>query len=431
MSQQLTPISGGIVPKVETTTATARLNVLSTQYTEVNNLQPRPTEWVPAGRPIYRRLPAVSETYQINFFNLVTESNVTGNTSVRTNIEEIGYVFIPWSESNNGATSIEIVAADNPQVMLVKAGAIIWKYGKTLVLPTIVDLKVLDTVATKYDVAYQLIYDDAPVPQLYTVSDFALTGQSLNITSSTDAITGWRYPAVNAFLNSSDLRWSNEDSYFASYAQPATAFFQWTTPLTQAYSSITLRCPSGTAYVGSATLSYVQGTNLSPVSTVEVSSDSDGQFFTFTIEEPSFQTGWNIEFSSPKVSIQSVTVSGTLTLLTPVATPSPRATLVMYPAGSLPKTVINSQGEEIPATYASLAQVDIDNNYTIIKIQDTREIIHRDYVPVADWLTTPFDQDLINLYEQVLDYDTLWMAPPSCLKQEYANLETDLITVEN
>jgi hypothetical protein len=103
----------------------------------------------------------------------------------------------------------------------------------------------------------------------------------------------------------------------------------------------------------------------------------------------------------------------------------------MYPAGALPKTVINSQGEEVPATYASLAQVDIDNNFTITKIQDTREIIHRDYVPVADWLTTPFDQDLINLYEQVSDYDTLWMAPPSCLKQEYANLETDLITVEN
>jgi hypothetical protein len=49
---------------------------------------------------------------------------------------------------------------------------------------------------------------------------------------------------------------------------------------------------------------------------------------------------------------------------------------------------------------------------------------------VANWLTTPFDEDLINLYEQVSDYDSLWMAPFSCMKQEYAKLSTDQITVE-
>ena len=430
MSQQLTPINGGVVPEVQTTTVTPRLNVLSSQYIDVNNLHSRPTEWVPGGRPIYRRLPAISETYQIDFFNLVTESNVTGNTSVRTNIQEIGYVFVPWGESDNGSTSVEVTTAENPQVMLIKAGSLVWRYGKTTVLPTIVDLKVLDTVAAKYDVAYQLIFDDAPVAQLYAVNDFALTGQPLAVTSSTDSITGWRYPAINALLNSSTLRWSNEDSYFPSYAQPASAYLQWNSALTQAYSIITLRCPPGTAYSGTATLSYVQGSTLSEVDTVGISADSTGQYFRFTMEEPSFQTGWNIAFSSTTVSIQSVVVSGTLTLLTPVATPTPRATLVMYPAGTLPKTVTNSQGEEIPATYATLAQIDVDNNFTVTNVQDTREIIHRDYVPVADWLTKPFDQDLINLYEQVTEYDALWMAPPTCMKQEYANLETDQITVE-
>jgi hypothetical protein len=430
MSQQLTPVNGGIVPEVRTTTTQSRLNVLSPQYIDVNNLHSRPTEWVPGGRPIYRRLPAVSETYQIDFFNLVTESNVTGNTSVRTNIQEIGYVFIPWSESINGAVSLEVSKSDNSQVMLIKGGAIVWKYGKTLVRPTIVDLKVLDVSRSVYDVAYQLIYDDAPTAEVYSVTDFALTGQSLNITSSTDAITGWRYPAVNAFLNDANLRWSNEDTYFSAYAQPATAFLQWESELGCAYSTLVLRCPSGTAYSGTATLSYVNEGVLSPVSTVSVSEDSTGQFFEFTIGSPLMQTGWNVSFSSTTVSVQSVTVSGTLTLLTSQAALSPRATLVMYPAGTLPETVTNSQGEEVPATYATLAQVSVDNNFSITGIQDTREIIRRDYVPVANWLTVPFDQDLINLYEQVSDYANLWMAPPSCMKQEYANLETDQITVE-
>jgi hypothetical protein len=102
----------------------------------------------------------------------------------------------------------------------------------------------------------------------------------------------------------------------------------------------------------------------------------------------------------------------------------------MYPAGTLPATATNSAGEEIPAVYCTLAEVDIDNNYTVTRVQDTRSMIHRDFVPVANWLTTPFDEDLINLYEQVSDYDSLWMAPFSCMKQEYAKLSTDQITVE-
>jgi len=403
---------------------------LSPQYIAVNNLYSRPTEWVPEGRPIYRRLPATSETYQINFFNVVTESNIVGNTFVKEDIEEVGYVFIPYGLSINGATSMEVVASDNDKNLLIKSGSIVWKYGKNDVLPTIVNLKVLDVLSGRYDIAYQLVYDDSPIPQLYEVSDFALTGLPLNITSSTDSVVGWRYSAVNAFLNTSENFWANEDSFFASYAQPTTSYLQWESELTQAYKNLTLRCPAGTAYKGTATLSYVNGSTLTPVSTVSISSDTNGQFFEFTVEEPVLQTGWNVTFSSLNVAVQSVTVSGAVTLLDSQASLSPRATLVMYPVGTLPATVTNNQGEKVPAAYCMLAEVDVDADFTVTRVQDTRLIIARDYVPVADWLTSPFDADLIDLYEQVLDYSSLWMAPPNCMKQEYANLSSDLIEVE-
>lgn len=430
MSQQLTPTNGGVVPEVQTTTASSRLNVLSPQYIEVRGLQSRPTEWVPRGRPIYRRLPATAETYQVNFFNVVTESNITGNTFVGDAIEEVGYVYVPYGLSINGPASVEVVTSASKKDLLIKAGNIVWKYGKVEVLPTIVNMEVLDVLSGKYDVAYQLVYDDAPIPHLYEVSDFALTGIPLNITSSTDSVIGWRYPAVNAFLNTSTNFWTNEDTFFPSYAQPTTAYLQWESELTQAYKTLTLRCPAGTAYSGTATLSYVNNGILSPVTTVSVSSDTTGQFFQFDIETPDLQTGWNVTFSSNTVSIQSVTVSGAVTLLEPQASLSPRATLVMYPVGTLPATVTNSQGEEVPAVYCTLAEVDIDAEYTVTRVQDTRSIIHRDYVPVADWLTAPFDEDLINLYEQVSAYNPLWMAPTSCMKQEYANLSTDQVIVE-
>lgn len=430
MSQQLLPIDGGVLPKVQTTTASTRLNVLSPQYIEVKNLHSRPTEWVPKGRPIYRRLPATSETYQVDFFNVVTESNIVGNTFVGRGIEEVGYVYVPYGLSINGPVSVEVVSSESKKDLLIKAGAIVWKYGKVEVLPTIVNLQVLDVLSGKYDVAYQLVYDDSPLPHLYEVTDFALTGLPLNISSSTDSTIGWRYPAINAFINTDSNFWANEDTYFAPYAQPSVAYLQWESELTQAYETLTLRCPVGTAYTGTATLSYVNGTVLTPVSTVPISSDTVGQFFQFSLEEPVLQTGWNVTFSSNKVSVQSITVSGAVTLLESQASLSPRATLVMYPSGALPATVTNSQGKQVPAVYCTLAEVDINANFTITRIQDTRSIIHRDFTPVADWLTAPFDEDLVNLYEQVLKYNPLWMSPTSCMRQEYEKLSTDQIVVE-
>jgi hypothetical protein len=432
MSQQLTPVNGGIVPQVQTTTSPDRLNVISPVYVDVNNLRNRPTEWIAGGRPIYRRLPSLSDTYQINFFNVIPEPSLFGYSDNREGIEKVGYVYIPYGENYNGPLSVEVVAAEGNKALLIKGGLLIWEYGKNEVLPTIIDLETIDVLSGLYDIAYQLIFDDAPSPKLYQVEDFALTGQPLNITSSTDSIVGWRYPAVNAFLNSPPTRWSNEDTYFPSYAQlPAgPAYLEWSGGLTAAYSSITMRCPDQTAYSGNATLYYVNDGVYTKVSTVDVSSDTGGQFFRFPIEKPVIQSGWRVEFSSPKVSIQSITVSGQLTLLEKTAGIRPLSRLVMYRAGTLPNTVTTSDGKEVKATYCRLATVRIGVSYDVVNLEDQREIIHRDYVPIADWLTKPFDENLIDLYEQVTNYPELWMAPPTCMKQEYAGLSKDLITVE-
>lgn len=430
MSQQLIPVDGGVVPQVQTTLATSTLKVLSTQYIEVNKLENRPTEWVPGGRPIYRRLPATSETYQIDFFNVVNESNILGNTFVTEGIEEVGYVYTPYGESINGPLSLEVSASDSNRDLLIQAGTIVWKYGKNQVLPTIANLRVLDVGSGSYELAYQLIYDDTPIPKLYEVNDFSLAGLPLTLTSSTDSVVGWRKNPVNAFINTSTLVWSNEDTYFPSYAQPDSAYLQWKTELAQAYRRLILRCPAGTAYEGTATLSYVNNSILSPVAEVDVSRDSQGQFFEFLIDRPELQTGWNVSFSGLTVSIESISVSGQITLKEPQAALSPRARLVLYPANTLPPTTTTLDGREILATYCRLAIVDVGPAYNVLRIDDQRTIIHRDYVPVANWLTTPFDLDLINLYEQVSEYVPLWMAPTSAMRQEYTTLTKDQIVVE-
>jgi hypothetical protein len=358
-------------------------------------------------------LPATSETYQINFFNLSTAEG----------LERIGYVFVPWGESINGPTSLEIVASENNQCLLIKSGVIVWEYGKTNVLPTIVDLQVLEVLSGKYQIGFQLVYDDSPILNQYQVSDFALTGQPLNISSSSDSVIGWRYPGVNAFINNGSIFWKNKDTYFPQYAQPASSFLQWQSEYTQAYTKLVLRTPSNTAYTGTATLQYVNGSSLSNEQTVNISRDTEGQFFEFNVVNPSLQTGWRVSFSNLDIAIDSILVSGLLTLETPQASPSPRSSLVMYPYGTLPKTVKNAVGDEIPATYCILAEVDVSVTSTVQKIVDTREIIHRDFTPVADWLTKSFDNNLIDLYEQVSAYVPLWMSPTTCMKQEYQSLE--------
>jgi hypothetical protein len=102
----------------------------------------------------------------------------------------------------------------------------------------------------------------------------------------------------------------------------------------------------------------------------------------------------------------------------------------MYPVNQLPRTVTTANGEESLATYCVLAIVDIGSSFNVLKVEDQRSIIHRDYVPVADWLTLPFDENLIYYYNQAKEYPKNWMSPPTCLDQEYVDLESKGITVE-
>ena len=425
MTQQLVPIDGG-VQKVETAlTDFGRLLVLSQQYIITKHLENRPTEWVPGGRPVYRRLPATSETYQIDFFNIVPAPN----TAVSVEVDRIGYVYVPWGQGLNSANSLYVSSSQSKKDLLIKGGVIVWEYGSATVLPTIINLPLIGAERSQYELAYQLIYDDSPIAKLYKVEDFSLRGLPLSITASTDNTIGWRYPSVNAFLNTTTKFWANKDTYFPSSAQPTQSYLQWESDLSQAYSSFTMRCPTNTAYTGTATLSYYDGTNYSFVETVNIQKDSVSQYFRFETN-PVFQTGWKVEFSSLDVSVQSIVVTGVLTLLEQQAALSTRSVLVMYPTGTLPRFVTNAQGNKVPAVYCPLAIVDVGVDSEIELIDDQRYIIHRDYMPIADWLTLPFDEDLISLYEQVENYPTLWLAPPTCLKQEYLTLEEYQITVE-
>jgi hypothetical protein len=430
MSQQLVPVTGGS-QTITTTPNIPQVNFLSPQYIQAKKLEQRPTEWQVYRRPIYRRLPAVSQTYQIDFFDILPVTN-TATSLVAS--QDVGYVYIPWGEGIFGPISLEVIASDTLEDLIIKSGQVVWKYGTTSVPPAIVNLKEVDIDSGRYLVTYQLIHDNPYIENLYRVTDYSLSGTKLIITSSSDGTVGWRYPVVNAFENTTSY-WSNSDTYFPDYAQPSEAFLQWESNetfqaspldpasyLASAYTQVILRCPTNTSFTGTATLSYVNSAEVTEVSQVSISKDTVGQYFQFDISTPSFQKGWRVDFSDLKIKIQSMTISGVITKISQQAESSTRCALSIYPAESVPSTALNSKGEKVPATYCDLAYIDVDANFKLIDIKDIRSIIHRDYQPVADWLTRPFDEDLVNFYDQVKGYATLWMNPATCVTEEYAYL---------
>lgn len=431
MSQIITPLNGGR-GEIQTSSNPTFGTTLSVQFQEANNLFETPTEWVPGGRPIYGRLPAASERYYIDF-GLDRKS---------------AYVYLPPGESPFGPNSLEVVASGEDKFLVIKPGTIVWEHGNFFIDPVIINLELVGMANSQYLIAYRLTYDDSPFYALYSVENYSLSGHEMKVVSGTDSEVGWRYVPKYAFCNDTTLEWRNYDGLFPNYS--GASYLYWQFPRAASFSEITFRCPPNTVITGSATLSITNCFNEDPdnpgqpnpnnpycsnpdwlfVETVEVSKDSSGQFFTFQISMPSFNTGWKIEWSDPEISIQSVSVSGTISLLRKPSTGKSEVSLVAYPMGSLPSTVINSAGEGIPVTYCKLAQVDISPSYEVKKIFDIRESVNADYQPIAEWLTRPWDDNLINLYEQVDNYSTLWMSPNTCMNQEYLALSDSLIIVE-
>jgi hypothetical protein len=162
----------------------------------------------------------------------------------------------------------------------------------------------------------------------------------------------------------------------------------------------------------------------------DVASDVNGQYFKFSIPEPSYNRGWKVVWTDTKVAINRVLVSGTLSLLRKPAAATSVINLVAYPENSVPKTVRNSAGKEVPVTLCKLAYVSIDGAYRVEKITDLREVVHTDHQPLADWLTRALDTNLINLFSQVKGYSSVWMSPQNCMRHEYAALQNNLVAVK-
>lgn len=442
MSQELVPIKTstgdiGLSPVIVTSTNNSgRIKIFSNEYKETKNLRPQITQWNPIGRPIYGRLPAASEQYQQDFF------------------EEggLGYVFIPRGGDLFGPGSLYVNQSENLEVLLIEDGAIVWAEGTTPTLKTIVDMRELGVEDGRYLVAYQLLYDDAPEPLPFQVSDFSLGGLDFTVTDSAsivthnseDAADPWPFPGINLFAAESlGLAWQNylEEVNktpapvvgivpgIPEYEQPLFAEVQWSSPLPWKLDVIKLRT-NLTENIPACSL-YIESEDPDdPWQLVQTSSakkDLQGFYWEF-FSNLTPQRKWKLDWGFVRrVNAFGLTVSGVLYVETAPSTPRARTQLAIYPTNLIPED----------ESLCRLAIISVDN-YKIARRpngelwkDDIRAITNRDYEPVADWLTEYWDSQLVSLWEQTKLFSPNFMAPPTLMKVEYGSLEKYGIAVSS
>ncbi|ATW62685.1 hypothetical protein SCBWM1_gp1 [Synechococcus phage S-CBWM1] len=381
--------------EIQTKRLIPRRSTLSKAYLEANNLLPGETEWREGGRPIYERLPSASESYRKDFFEDGSQ----------------GYVFIGQRVGSTGPGSLNVIVSEDRREILVHGGISLWKYGRVEHPPTLINLESVGMQSTKYLIAHQMSYDSNPREIFRSVEAAEISGIDLIVSSSTDETIGWRNPASNAFSYGEDLVWKNYDSFFQT--QPDSCFLSWEHQRGFTIQSAKVVCPPGfQPNQGTLADLYVDGEFLS---TAEAEFGATGAFYEFFLDNGVTGKEWKVIWNNLQMEVQNVLMTGEFPTTYRPKTTSMRTNLVAYPAYEYP---------EENFAYCRLAYLDVGADYRVIgEPQDIRHTVYRDYQPVAEWLTRPWDEMLERAYIEHKEYVNRRMSPTSTMRKEYENLE--------
>jgi hypothetical protein len=374
----------------------AKVNVANQEALEILALTPTSTVWGgPFGRPIYDRLPGVSEGYRREFFG------ERGR----------GFVYIdPQFGSSVGPGSLQVGAwQEDPQVLIVYNGTITWAFGQietntlALNLSNVVPNGIQDG---SYQIGYYLNRVD---PDKATFSKFAVENYSLGASETiyaADAEAKY-HPVVSMFSEPSDGSWKpSEFGETGDYVDGSSV----TMDFTEAVVAKTFTLVAAETGLATA-LCALYSSDDAIVWNLEDSVAPRNNEWILNCGLNDGARYYRLFFWGGEADISEVRYTGEAIFRDrqPVV---PRSEAELFLEGEF---------DQIDRPHLVLAIVTV-SNYEITEIRDTRSQTSIKYEPVASWLTEFQDSSLRFLITSIENYSSLYMAPTATLDTYYERL---------
>lgn len=379
--------------------------VASEEALEVLNKKPIPTVWGrESGLPIYDRLPGISQAYKIE----------AGPDSA--------YVYIePNFPKRLGPGSIEPGRLDsNFSVFTMENGTITWSKGQVEVPKLEVDLSTLGSgvglADGQYKAGYLMSYDvPQTVPKAFASQTNALLSDAyVAYASGRDLIYHEDFKALSE--DGGEAWWSKEDAEAGTYKNGSWYVLDFKEPV----------WPERIQFVGqpgeeaTAKLAVYYSDDAIIWNKQAQINPSNGSW-TF---QSSATTGvkkryWRFFWWDGKVTVGNILYTGEA-LYEDARKTGPV---------SIATPFIDDLFEEIDDVHLLVATFEVQNQ-KILSITDQRRFIQRKYEPVAQWLTSFEDLMLRCYFEDVEQYASLYMAPPTANYHFYNELDTNACSGE-
>lgn len=377
--------------------------VASEEALAVLNKKPIPTVWGQNyGLPVYDRLPGISQAYKIE----------AGPDSA--------YVYIaPNFQKRQGPGSIEPGRLDsNFSVFTMENGTITWSQGQVEVSKLQVDISTLagGLADGQYKAGYLMNYDvpQSPPKAFATQTDALLSDAYVAYAAGRDLIYYEDFRALSEDVQ--QAWWSGEDAAAGTYKTGSWYVLDFKEPV----------WPERIQFVGqpgqeaTATLAVYWSDDAIIWNKQAQVNPVDGSW-TF---QNSSTTGikkryWRFFWWDGKVTVGNILYTGEA-LYEDARKNGPVSTAAPF---------IDDLFEEIEGAHLLVATFEVQNQ-KILSITDQRRFIQRKYEPVAQWLTSFEDLMLRCYFEDVEQYASLYMAPPTADYHFYNELDTNACSGE-
>jgi len=372
-----------------TVTGSYRPKFFSEEALKALNIQPIKTVWgLEDTRPIYNRLPAIEEGYQVGY-----------------EYDQPRVYIDPAKNWAKGKGTLEVKRdINNPAELEIESGTITWSEGLIEV-----DFREIDTnefnngfglPVGSYQVVYRVVpFDqasDSPIPGYaeVEVEDSDVSGAYVLFNASSQSTTHLDYYAVDSIETTNSWR-PNFKAETGTYYEGSDYVLDFGAPVRT--ESLTIKAESP---------------RLSDAKSALYTSDN-GIIWNLANQADSSMGSWNFDISNwysqfvraffwdGHASIDSFSFTGSLYF------EDRRVQEKQYVA----VPVIQDLYEVVEGDYITLATFEVRNIGAIVNVRDLRSVSYHKHQPVAGWLTQFQDDNLRCLFDSVTKYSALSLRP--------------------